>query len=171
MKFSIFRVRELYESHLVEALPEQSGGWERIWSAGTGENVIQISAEKKLEVDEAERYRKPIREGKNPSVGTHQFRDVTCVEIKWEWFLTDHSFQLFFMISTPPPSDFNTAILFFLFVLTILVKNLETGTSLVAQWFKSACQCRGHRFDPWSRKIPHAAEQLSPCAGTTEPVL
>ena len=21
----------------------------------------------------------------------------------------------------------------------------------------------GHRFDPWSRKTPHAAEQLSPC--------
>ena len=28
-------------------------------------------------------------------------------------------------------------------------------------------QCRGHRFDPWSWKIPHAAEQLSPCATTT----
>jgi len=26
-------------------------------------------------------------------------------------------------------------------------------------WFsgyKFACQCRGHKFDPWSRKIPHA---------------
>jgi len=27
---------------------------------------------------------------------------------------------------------------------------------------KSACQCQGHRFHPWSRKIPHASEQLSP---------
>ena len=38
-------------------------------------------------------------------------------------------------------------------------------------WFsdlESACQCRGHGFEPWSRKIPHAAEQLSPCATTTE---
>ena len=26
-------------------------------------------------------------------------------------------------------------------------------------------------FDPWSGKIPHAVEQLSPCATTTEPVL
>ena len=25
---------------------------------------------------------------------------------------------------------------------------------------ESACQCRKHRFDPWSRKIPHASEQL-----------
>ena len=29
---------------------------------------------------------------------------------------------------------------------------------------------RGHRFDPWSRKIAHAEEQLSWCATTTEPV-
>ena len=27
---------------------------------------------------------------------------------------------------------------------------------------ESACQCRGHGFEPWSGKIPHAAEQLSP---------
>ena len=28
----------------------------------------------------------------------------------------------------------------------------------------------GHRFDPWSRKIPQAVEQLSPCATTTDSV-
>ena len=28
--------------------------------------------------------------------------------------------------------------------------------------------CRRHRFDPWSGKIPHAAEQLSPYAAATE---
>ena len=26
----------------------------------------------------------------------------------------------------------------------------------------SACQCRKHRFNPWSRTSPHAVEQLSP---------
>ena len=26
-------------------------------------------------------------------------------------------------------------------------------------------------FKPWSGKIPHAVEQLSPCATTTEPAL
>ena len=26
---------------------------------------------------------------------------------------------------------------------------------------------QGHRFNPWSGKIPHAAEQLSPCTTTT----
>ena len=35
--------------------------------------------------------------------------------------------------------------------------------------WESACQCRGHGFEPRSGKIPHAAEQLSPCATTTEP--
>ena len=35
--------------------------------------------------------------------------------------------------------------------------------------WESACQCRGHRFEPWSGKIPHAAERLGPCATTTEP--
>ena len=30
---------------------------------------------------------------------------------------------------------------------------------------ESACQCRRHGFDPWSRNIPHAKELLlSPCA-------
>ena len=36
---------------------------------------------------------------------------------------------------------------------------------------ESACQCRGHRFEPWSGRIPHAVERLSPCATTTEPEL
>ena len=36
---------------------------------------------------------------------------------------------------------------------------------------ESPNQCRGQGFNPWSRKIPHATEQLSPCATTTEPML
>ena len=36
---------------------------------------------------------------------------------------------------------------------------------------ESTCQWRRHEFNPWSKKIPHAAEQLSPCATTAEPVL
>jgi len=41
-------------------------------------------------------------------------------------------------------------------------------------WFsgkESACQCRRHRFNPWSRNIPHAPEQLSLCATTIEIVV
>ena len=28
---------------------------------------------------------------------------------------------------------------------------------------ESTCQCKRHRFDPWSRKIPYTKEQLSLC--------
>ena len=35
--------------------------------------------------------------------------------------------------------------------------------------WESACQCRVHGFEPWSGRIPHAAEQLGPWATTTEP--
>ena len=36
---------------------------------------------------------------------------------------------------------------------------------------KICSQCRRRRFNPWSGKIGRAAEQLSLCADTTEPVL
>ena len=52
-----------------------------------------------------------------------------------------------------------------------VIKNLLTGTSLVAQWLRIYLPMQGHRFKPWSGKIPHATEQLSPCTTTTEPVL
>ena len=42
-------------------------------------------------------------------------------------------------------------------------------TFLVVLWFESTCQCRGHQFDPWSGKIPHASRQLNLCATATEP--
>ena len=35
---------------------------------------------------------------------------------------------------------------------------------------ESTCQYRRHEFDPWSGKIPHVTEQLSPCAMTTNPL-
>ena len=35
--------------------------------------------------------------------------------------------------------------------------------------WESACQCRGHGFEPWSGKVPHAAAQLGPWATATEP--
>ena len=48
-----------------------------------------------------------------------------------------------------------------------LLINCTPGTSLVAQWMRIHCRGRGYRFDPWSRKIPHTEEQLSP--DTTRP--
>ena len=41
-------------------------------------------------------------------------------------------------------------------------------------WLSSeepTCQCKRLESDPWSGRIPHAVEQLSPCGRTTEPVL
>ena len=43
-------------------------------------------------------------------------------------------------------------------------------TSLVAEWIRIRLPSRGGGFDPWSGKIPHVAEQPSPCT-TSEPVL
>ena len=43
--------------------------------------------------------------------------------------------------------------------------------SLVAQGLRIRLPMQGHGFNPWSGKIPHAAEQLSPCATTTESAL
>ena len=52
--------------------------------------------------------------------------------------------------------------------------NQATTNYMVLPWWssgtESVCQGRGHGFDPWSRKIPPAAGQLSPC-GTLEPML
>ena len=50
----------------------------------------------------------------------------------------------------------------------IILKNI--GLPWWHSGWESACQCRGHGFEPWSGKIPHAAEQLGPWATITEPV-
>ena len=53
----------------------------------------------------------------------------------------------------------------------LLIENPGNGLPWCFGGEGSACQCRRHGFDPSSGKIPHAWEQLSPCATTTEPVL
>ena len=50
-------------------------------------------------------------------------------------------------------------------------KTIKNGSRGLPWWrsgWESACQCRAHGFEPWSGKIPHAAEQLGPWATTTE---
>ena len=49
------------------------------------------------------------------------------------------------------------------------LKKCSTGLPWWRSGWESACQCRGHGFEPWSGKVPHAAEQLGPWATTTEP--
>ena len=45
---------------------------------------------------------------------------------------------------------------------TLQGQNLQVGLPWWCSGSESACQCRGHGFEPWSGKIPHAAEQLGP---------
>ena len=47
-------------------------------------------------------------------------------------------------------------------------KNTFPGLPWWLSGKEPTCQCRRHRFVPWSRKIPHAAEQQSPGATTIE---
>ena len=51
------------------------------------------------------------------------------------------------------------------------IEKIHEGLPWWHSCWESTCQCRGHRFDPWSGKVPHVAEQLGPCATTTEPAL
>ena len=43
---------------------------------------------------------------------------------------------------------------------TFKIKQVGPGLPWWLSGYESACQCRGHRFDPWRGTIPHAAEQL-----------
>ena len=63
-----------------------------------------------------------------------------------------------------------------------MLKPVTLGTSLEAPWLRIRLPMGSNPgimgsipgftgFDPRSRKIPHAAEQLSPCTTTTEPAL
>ena len=47
--------------------------------------------------------------------------------------------------------------------------NKHLGLPRWRSGWESACQCGGRGFEPWSGKIPHAAERLGPWATTTEP--
>ena len=52
------------------------------------------------------------------------------------------------------------------------IASLKTRRRGLPWWrsgWESACQCRGHGFEPWSGRIPHAAERLGPWATVTEP--
>ena len=48
-------------------------------------------------------------------------------------------------------------------------QNYKEGLPWWRSGWESACQCRGHGFEPRSGKIPHAMEQLSPWATIAEP--
>ena len=51
----------------------------------------------------------------------------------------------------------------------LMIKNKISGLPWWRSGWESACQCRGHGFEPWSGRIPHAAERLGPWATIAEP--
>ena len=48
-------------------------------------------------------------------------------------------------------------------------KQVAPGLPWWCSGWESACQCRGHGFEPWSGRIPHAVERLGPWATIAEP--
>ena len=59
-----------------------------------------------------------------------------------------------------------TIIIFVLHEETEIHRIEEIAASLARQGLEFGCQFGRHGFNPWSRKIPHVAEQLSPCITT-----
>ena len=49
-----------------------------------------------------------------------------------------------------------------------VIKRNTFGTSLVVQWLRIHLPVQGMGFNPWFWKIPHATEQLSLSATTSE---
>ena len=52
-------------------------------------------------------------------------------------------------------------------ILSLLYQEVQSGD--FPGGYESACQCRGHRLNPWSWKILHAMGQLSPCSQLLSP--
>lgn len=55
--------------------------------------------------------------------------------------------------------------------LFVYLKSCSLGLTWWSTSWKSACQCQGHEFDPWSGMIPYATGQLSLCATATKSAL
>ena len=50
------------------------------------------------------------------------------------------------------------------------IKRIIQGLPWWRSGWESACQCRGHGFEPWSGRSPRATERLGPWATIAEPV-
>ena len=86
--------------------------------------------------------------------------------------ISNKTWAEFTSVSQKRPSKLSTSFTrrwFLLQIIWIFIKNRKLGLPWWCSGWESACQCRGHRFKPWSGKIPHAAEQLGPWATVTEP--
>ena len=89
----------------------------------------------------------------------------------WEkWFISLGGNVLFILTDGKKKTTEDLSLTFCLIFFFSCIKNLQFGASpVVPRGSESSCQCRGHEFEPWSGRIPHAVEHLSPWATTTEP--
>ena len=98
------------------------------------------------------------------------FQVVTCLYPKLEMY-----YQIRAVLYPPLYLSIFFSSLRFFPVLLLLRPFLTLKKKKRLPWWcsgwESACQCREHGFEPWSGRIPHAAEQLGLCATTTEPAL
>ena len=101
-------------------------------------------------------------------------KDPSCIT---SWEFTDACIFIWFSFSSPQffsfknMTEFSTSLPQFFFLISFAFKKLYHFCSKTRRglpWWRSgwesACQCRGHGFEPWSGKMPHAAEQLGPWA-------
>ena len=89
-------------------------------------------------------------------------RERSATAIPWNIFVSD-------------PRLLECKTLFWSWILRVLtnlllarIENIPHGLPWWLSGEEYACQWRSHRFDPWSRKVPHAVKQLSPCTTTTQ---
>ena len=68
------------------------------------------------------------------------------------------TYQPYLFISST--STVNTTIYCYSWFKQLSLRKKFLGLPWWHSGWESACQCRGHEFEPWSGKIPHAAEQL-----------
>ena len=88
----------------------------------------------------------------------------------WTAVLGQNVFNLQWHIAQEPFSIYVILNFYLETIKATWISRIVLGLPWWRTGWESACQCRGHRFEPWSGKIPHAAEQLDPWATTTEPV-
>ena len=121
-------------------------------------------------------------EGGSDNVPTFKFSRLRNIQNFW----TLLSFSFFSMVTLVPNPALipSSPILYLLIQLEVMIhvhifkretytvkkiKDTRIGFPWWCSGWEPTCQCREHGFEPLFRKIPHATEQLRPCATTTEP--
>ena len=109
----------------------------------------------------------------NNSISRNLSCTSICICTKWYMLEATHCntvciSQVWKQLKSWLVGDYITAGVSIKWSITQLLKRIR-GLPWWRSGWESACQCRGHRFEPWSGKIPHAVEQLGPWATVTEP--